>query len=301
MERVELDYTQRLFATRSTLAALPIELASSSRLPSPRSSSRSELLREKIAEAINTAKSDVTHPRWSHVSALIGMACTSRGYRGAADGVRIGEQNKVDVGGYEWLIPDTEKDWKYCERRWKARLQAKVKGKAVPSKYWKAVPANREVQEERLLSPSKRDLVWEKVESWKAKVVHEGDEVSPPASSVLDPALREGDTGQPSKRRTPLEFQVVKRHMPTTGSSKPAHKPQSLDLYEALATNRNTPEGNFLGGVNPHRPQNLLSPIPPTAPNIAELSEMVSMDTISCLLVLSRLSFAVFPAPFFSQ
>ena len=146
------------------------------------------------------------------------MACTSRGYKGAATGVRIGAVNDVDVGDYEWVLPRTEEGWKRCERKWETRTRGKGKGRATTSRYWADKPDSHQGSGQGT-SPQKRDLVREKVESWKAKIVHDVDRNTRSLGSS-QPNLK-GGNGEPSKAQASLEFQVAKR--PTSTFSDANH------------------------------------------------------------------------------
>ncbi len=269
--RNRLSYAQTLARAHSRLAALPMELAPPSRLPSPRASSRSELLKERVIEAVTIANSDVTHPKWDRVAGLLTMACTSRGYRGAAAGIRVGAVNKVDVGDYDWVLPKTEESWKHCERRWEMRIRGKGKGKGkekvVTSRYWTDRPGSGHASGEGA-SPLKKDLVREKVENWKARIIHSEDR---DARSL---GANQPNTGEPSKRQTPLEFQVTKHLTSSSSGEKPIRKGLSTPSGDALPLSEKPPLGHSL-------------PLAPILENIADVPEMVSAST-TILPIISR-------------
>lgn len=270
-QRNRLNYIQTLALAHSKLTALPVELAPSSRPPSPRSSSHSELLKEKISEAVAASGFDVTHPKWSHVSSLVKMACTSRGYRGAASGVSVGTLTTVDVGNYDWLLPETEEGWKRCERKWETRLTEKKNGVvSTRSKYWEHQTENNE----GAALPSKKDLVREKVESWKAKIVQDEGEDTHALNDKRRDLLQQSEGG-PSGSQLPLDFQVVKR--PTLPA---AHKSASKDTSKNRPGTRNGEQMH----QQVHQPRD--NAIPrldlsqsgvPVPTNISDLSEMVCL------------------------
>ncbi|KAH9857441.1 hypothetical protein C2E23DRAFT_892174 [Lenzites betulinus] len=221
----------------ANLITLPEELCAASRPASPSSEARTAAWKSQIIHALQIAGGDTTHPKWGYVSRITKPACTRRGYIGVAPGVKMGDGRKVKVGkDYEWTLPETEKDWSRCEKKWMEAVESgKTNGvsNAPPqatrtSKYWPKAP---EEQPDASCSraaqvPKKTALIREKVQRWQAQVATDAEERS--VSQPTDDAPQSsGAARAESKPKTtlaagvkvqmPLGFPVMKRSSVTDG------------------------------------------------------------------------------------
>ncbi|CAL1703128.1 unnamed protein product [Somion occarium] len=233
---LRLSYTEQLSRAHEQLASLPTELCPPSCPPSPHFESHAELIRERILEAINVSGGESSNPKWGHVTRLVRMGCTSRGYRGAAPGVRVGSTSAVEVHGYQWTLPETEEEWKECEKRWKKCSRVIVgKDREMISKYWPQDAAPRPNLSQAMANgeqtKSKSQRVREKVESWQAKLIHLVDETpsqTPPLDVVPEPNGQKEVTLEAPKQSS-LEFPVVKRLVGHGMKPRPEHVVPSID------------------------------------------------------------------------
>lgn len=288
----------------ASLISLPEELCAASRPSSPTSEARTAAWKSEVAHAVQVAAGDTTHPKWGYVSRITKLACTSRGYIGIAPGIRIGDGRKVDVGQkFEWVLPETEKDWTRCEQRWQAaadveKMKAKAKStfKATrTSKYW-AEPVRDQPEASSSRSPiapapRKVDIVREKVERWQATVATVPED--PPASQMtidLSQSSKTDKTKGKAKAKevhTPSEkvqgslgFPVVKRSSVTdakggrgaapkpkaTPPARPPTPPNHSQMPLGASRPQSSPDGQILPVDQQHQ----------EVPHIAEMSELVS-------------------------
>ncbi|KAI0782109.1 hypothetical protein C8Q75DRAFT_811956 [Abortiporus biennis] len=292
-QELRLSYSERLSRQHAQLSSMSTEIFPPSRPSSPMSNSRSERLKASLIEAIKGASADVTHPKWNHVSSMVRMACTSRGFRGAATGVRVGETVQVKKGDYEFVIPEEEKEWEELELKWKNRIIEKepatssivdngkvttrtANKKPVTSKYWPDkhddLLAVAESQEPVPIA-SKADRVRAKVARWQAKVVDEDANRNPehprdaPASQRVS-----SQTKVETKRQSPLTFQVMK-HLNAAGKAGPSNSVPSSQKDTQIQTR--TPTDAEMASVDAvvcgRQPPSLT---PDNNPVIADLSEM---------------------------
>ncbi|EKM56135.1 uncharacterized protein PHACADRAFT_209631 [Phanerochaete carnosa HHB-10118-sp] len=192
-------------AARDALAGLDEELHPPSRPSSPSSDARTDSLKAKIAEAMKYAGYNPRSAKWKRVSDLMKTAATSRRYVGAAPGVRVGENEQVDLGNYKFVLPETEEEWEQCEERWAKRFEKP----APQGKTSKFFPAGTEEQR----SPSRVEFVRDKVKAWQATVVPAPPSSSQDGSEVGSVRSSKGKGKETEKiRQSPLQFPVVKRH-----------------------------------------------------------------------------------------
>lgn len=182
----KLNFMDQLSRRHEILNALPHELSPPSCPSSPQAESRSELLRERLLDAVNASNGEPSNPKWGLVHRMLRMGCTSRGYRGVASGVRVGNTSAVDIRDYEWVLPDTEEQWNRCEQRWNELLKGPIeKRHERPSKYWakngaEGRPSLPLGEDDWPKTRSQR--IREKVENWQARLVSV-EETSPQSSS----------------------------------------------------------------------------------------------------------------------
>lgn len=214
---------ERIAQAYAKLEALPDELSPPSRPPSPLSQPRTDLLAEKIKEAVDRAGRNASNAKWTQVARTLRMACTSRLYRGVPHGVRVGEKREVGVeaGNYKWVLPDTAAEWGECEERWNNRISGLPADGREPSK--------PRVQDEAALedavvtkeskTPTKEDLVRDKVRAWQAKVIHavktaDSEEVDGAAATR---ARTTRDHVVLRKKQSPITFPVAKSSAVASG------------------------------------------------------------------------------------
>lgn len=274
----KIGFAARLLQVHTQLASLPEELCPASCPSSPIQHSHVQILTERITSAVDVANGDPTHPKWGHVSGMLRMGCTSRGYVGASPGVRVGYRRMTDVKDVDWLIPDAEAEWSEYERRWGEQARRSLPPGDKSSKYWKS---DHPVEEGQPLpkSGSKAELIKKKVSAWQAKIVYDATDIpSLPVGEGDTRKVDKGkgkDTGRPmGVTQSSLNFAVVKpsnssgMHKPkqtsvtpdVAATEKPSHlqvvrKPSLADQAEQQPATRAMPE--------------------PAAARIADLSEMV--------------------------
>ncbi|OCH86175.1 hypothetical protein OBBRIDRAFT_838353 [Obba rivulosa] len=203
-----IGVAQRLRQAHSRLSALPEALCPASGPSSPIQRGHDTLLKDRIISAVTITGNDTTHPKWGHVSRLLRMGCTSRGYVGVAPDVRVGLGQEAEIEDAEWFLPDGEAAWSEYEKKWEERVRQNDPARFQPSKYWKELCPK---------AGSKAELIKEKVLAWQAKVVHDPD-ASPSLSLDEDQSHtrkvdkgKARDTGLPvAMTQSPLGFQVVK-------------------------------------------------------------------------------------------
>ncbi|OBZ75259.1 hypothetical protein A0H81_04963 [Grifola frondosa] len=235
---IDSNYLEILIQTSSNINSLPEELCPASCPPSPRSDARSALWGEKIMEAINAAGAETTHPKWGHVSQLVKLSSTSRGYKSAAIGVRVGEGRKRNAQDYKWVLPETEDGWVECERRWEDRValgsSPVAREKTKTSKYFQRTT---EGHASRALPRSNRaEIARQKVEKWQARIVALAeDDSAVPETRSSSSKVNKGK----GRERGTLGFPVVKR------SSVPAHN--KADMGTTLPLSIPIPSHNVQG------------------------------------------------------
>lgn len=261
------NYVENLDILRAKYSSLDDQLCPPSRSPSPIPQSRAGVLKTRFKEAIKYANYNPMSSKWSKVSGMAKMASTSRRYCGAEDGVRLGENVDVDVGHYKFVLPDTQEEWKQCEEKWEKRFEKPPAPQGTTSKYWP-------VENEGTKSPSKAEIVRDKVQAWQAKIVPT-DPANLEIVRETDPtgSLKGKGKEVESKRQSPLPFVVAKRYAAATSSGKAA---ENADAVET------TLEGRLSPRLSPRAPQD--KPRSPTG--IADLSEMVSSDTLRYILLI---------------
>ncbi|CCM04541.1 uncharacterized protein FIBRA_06722 [Fibroporia radiculosa] len=176
------NFAQYVHQLSANLALLPAELCP----PSPTSSvpfgSRTRRINQAITDAVGEAYGDPTSPKWGHVSALVKLGCTSRGYVGVSSSVRMGDTRKLNAQDVDWVLPETAEEWVTYERRWCRKFRHNPDAVNVSSKYWSgSTKTERQEQgKSRALQPSdsKAIFIREKVASWQANVVLTGEEPS---------------------------------------------------------------------------------------------------------------------------
>lgn len=227
-----------------------------------------------MTEALNHARRDARNPNWIHVTRALRMACTSRLCRGLPHGVRIGERAKVDVdiGDYQWLLPDTEEQWKDLEEKWRSRVP-RPSAEAVQSlKHRPRQVSEGEEQDEREQdkTPTKAELVRDKVRAWQANVIHVGQPTAMPEVNdvVTGHDSPQNNSGTSRKKQSPIEFPVAKMSA-IASTSKPTNGKNSS---ESLAKAYIDTTSLKLPGQAPVQPA--LPPIS-EAVRINDLSEMV--------------------------
>ncbi|KAI0085912.1 hypothetical protein BDY19DRAFT_996346 [Irpex rosettiformis] len=228
---------QRVAKAHAELEALPDELSPPSRSPSPVSLSRVALLRDKIAEAVAEAGSPA-NPSWARVPRILRMACTSRLYRGVPPGVRVGERVEAEVGKYKWVLPDTAEEWGRCEREWERRFLGTSKGDGQSSKYWapENVEPHRSEEGAAERTPSKAELVRDKVRAWQASIVSTVESESANIPEVTDTASIKAadpsDNAQKEMKQSPISFPVAKPSVVAAGKrTEKLHQPL-LSLHD---------------------------------------------------------------------
>lgn len=274
------NYVQIIERRRAECATVDEQLYPPSRPSSPGSQARTEALKSRIGQAVKYANHNPMSSRWTGVANLVKMASTSRRYCGVADGIRLGEKVDVDVGHYEFVLPDTEEEWNRCEERWEKRFEKPPTPQGRVSKFFSP---NQEP------GRSKADLVRDKVKAWQARVVP----TAPAASEVIS----ETDTARSSKgkgrepeptRQSPLPFPVTKRHAVATSSGKADETAIPGDVPQS-------PKSSARASPKNHCPDKPRSP-----KAIADLSEMVrcSPDRRLSLILSLKLGIhsAVLPA-----
>ncbi|KAI0823826.1 hypothetical protein BC628DRAFT_481262 [Trametes gibbosa] len=223
------DLVDRMHANFVTL---PEELCAASRPASPSSEARTAAWKNQIVHALQIAAGDTSHPKWGYVSRITKPVCTSRGYVGVAPGVKVGHGSKVKVGeDYQWVLPEVEKDWAGCEKKWEEAIDSqkiKMAAKASPqatriSKYWSKTPEAQPTasSSHAVQVPKKAALIREKVERWQAQVAKDPEDqpASQPTDVSQSPRI---DKARPKakakvthmiseKVQVPLGFPVVKR------------------------------------------------------------------------------------------
>ncbi|KZT74103.1 hypothetical protein DAEQUDRAFT_289851 [Daedalea quercina L-15889] len=218
-----LDIAERISRARLALSSLPEELCPPSRPTSPQASSRAEDLKQAIMDAVTMANSNPTHPKWGHLTRMVRLQCTRRGYIGAGEGVRIGDVRKADIPSIKWELPETEEDWDRYVRRWGRKFNSRRR----ESKYFQP-----EAEEDVAHAPARKaEIIREKVTTWQANVVPmEGlvppqDDITVSAqgkSSVSTTAVNKGNgrgtDSQGLLSQSSLGFAVVKR--PTVATKK---------------------------------------------------------------------------------
>lgn len=186
-------------------------------------------LSEAITDAINAAGGDPTHPKWGHVSRLVKLGCTSRGYVGAAPGVRVGDTRKVIIHDVHWMLPETEEEWRDYERKWGHKFQRDLATGGRVSKYWRQPseePLEHEPPKVSQLGGTKFELVQEKVTAWQATVPpakggpsgsNTTEVPHPPKNTDKGKAKVKAKTVEASGSQGSLGFSVVKRSGITVG------------------------------------------------------------------------------------
>lgn len=226
-----LRLAQRLSQRHLDIVSLPQELYPAS-ATYPRDEARVDRINHAIAYAMTLTEGDLTHPKWGYVSRLMHLACTSRGYVGAAPGVRAGDKRKFEVEGVEWMIPETIDEWREYERKWGHKFRRATLDAGKVSKYWRVVPERDERQDSTKVVPpvSKAEIIREKVTTWQAAVLPAGDDISTSKGSTETP-ITKVDKGkgkardldppmQGDRAQRPLAFTVVKRSADTTSKGK---------------------------------------------------------------------------------
>lgn len=292
-----MDYIEQIAQAYNKIEALPNELCPPSRSPSPLAQSRADLLVKKVTEAVSYAGRNATDQKWIHVARALRMACTSRMYRGTPQGVRVGEtaRARVELGTYEWALPDTAEEWEECEKKWNSRLSGVPADGAQASKYW---PQAMKPDESDYLNeekpPSKAELVRDKVKAWQANVVHLTKIVDLEESSDTPTALgaRRSATILPKTRQSPITFPVAKPSAQNV-TAKPSknqssHESNARTSYETPSSN---PTKQVLDTARLSEPENV---------RITELSEMVSKP-LSWRIVLPDGFLVFYPAVFCSS
>ncbi|EMD34267.1 hypothetical protein CERSUDRAFT_125460 [Gelatoporia subvermispora B] len=264
------EVADRLRRARERLADVPEVLCPSSCPPSPVQHGHNKSIEAKLKSAMSAAGNDPTHPKWGHVSFMLRTACTSRGYVGAAPGIRIGQGRKLAVDNVAWQLPDTEVEWDEYEKKWDEWTRQRDLSSAKTSKFWPKDTPQR---------PSKAELVKEKVSAWQAKITHDGleDPASPLEATHLSRVIDKGkakDTGRLAvMKQSPLGFVVVK---PSTSSQKHtkdiSHIVPDATVVDGFAHDRAV-RNPFPANSAAQRSSKLLQP-PTAAARIGDLSEM---------------------------
>lgn len=214
-----LGYGERLSKAHLNIASLPEELCPPSYPLSRLSSMRIEALSQRIMNAVAVAGGDTTNPKWGHVSRLVKMGCTSRGYVGAASGVKVGDLRKAHVKGVHFELPGTEEEWWEYEKRWADRALQGSEDQGRTSKYWNTLPGH--AVEEGSGQPvrtitTKAAIVREKVINWQATIVDVQEDAPLPAEEAQQ--FKKSEKGKEKEKITDstksqksLGFPVVKR------------------------------------------------------------------------------------------
>lgn len=280
-----MNYIEHVSQAYAKLEALPNELCPPSRSPSPLSHSRTDLLVEKVTEAVIYAGNDATNPKWMHVARALRMVSTSRLYRGVPEGVRVGEKRaQVDAGNYEWVLPDTVEQWEECEEKWKRRFLGPPAGEGQTSKYWPP-NATEEPDDRRDKTPTKAELVRDKVMAWQSKVVHiaKTDDLAELNNATVRRA--QSKTTNAPKKQSPIAFPVAKPSA-LVQMSKPANEQSSL-----AAVGKDSVEPMTLNPPNEGQNIEQMSPSETEAIRITDLSEMVSdPDVLMYVLLIDLFS-----------
>ena len=273
---------EQLSRRHDDLATLPDELSPPSCPSSPQTESRSELFRDKLLDAVNATNGQPSNPKWGLVHRMLRMACTSRGYRGAASGTRVGGSSSTDVRDYKWILPDTEQQWLRCEERWKRCLRVADQHPEQASN-----PRAKDAYGDDW-PQSRSQRIREKVEHWQAQLItveetqsslHD-DNSEPKAASpkeVLAPIA--------NSRQTALLFPVSKHGVSGTKGGPPRDAlpvdPQ-LPTSSLMEVDEPTPE---VQEVEPPDQGSLARKTEQPTANIADVSEMVSMERL-CIAIM---------------
>jgi len=286
---VTVDYAKRLAQACTDFASLPEDLCPASCPPSPTADMRIGQLTDSILEAVSIAGCDPTHPKWGHVSHLVQLGCTSRGYVGALPGVRVGDMRKANIRHVEWTLPETDEQWWEYERQWGHAFLRAPHTKGTTSKYWKHAPEEVEAQTgSRPIQKggSKAELIREKITTWQATIVPEAADPSATSHTASECMSQAGDKGKGmeklseiSKSQSSLGFSVVKRSGTANGKPEKAKHNSKRALLESGPS---SPVDMRISSP-PHEPiHDAIAPEPsmPSSspdvldPGIAEISEM---------------------------
>lgn len=219
----QLSYTELLSRAQVNFAALPQELRAASCSPPPDRHVRASVWREKVEALVNEAGGDPSSSKWGHLSRVLRLRCTSRGYVGAARGVRVGDVSASNTQDFEWVLPDTEDEWWECEKRWEERNQGVPMQKGKTSKYWKTAsvgqPRQGSIQEQQEM---KAVTVREKVATWQAQVASEEPFSCPGEQSNVEihTGMHE-EISPPTKMQSVLPFPNAMHLRESTSKSVP--------------------------------------------------------------------------------
>ncbi|KAK7679605.1 hypothetical protein QCA50_017316 [Cerrena zonata] len=278
--RHKTNFIEQLSVAHKEFAALPDELLPSSCPSSPRAELRSVLFREKLIGAVNASNGEPSNPKWGLVHRMLRMGCTSRGYRGAAPGVRVGDTRAIDVRDYRWVLPEKEEQWNRCEERWKERRQTSVdKQAARASKYW----AKKQIEVKPSLPraddqwpKSRSQRIREKVQNWQARLISSVEETPSQTSSSNDiakPTTEKEIVPPVVSRQTSLVFPASK-HGAVGAKGGPLRDAPSMDPQMPTSSLMEVDPAPEVDHVKPadHTPSEDRAEQPPA--NIADVSEM---------------------------
>ena len=285
----QLTLAERISKAQQAFASLPEELRPPSRPGSPQMSARAQGLKQAIVKAVTEANSNPTHPKWGHVTHMVKLQCTRRGYKSVEEGVRIGDTQKANITNVEWMLPETEEEWDRYVRRWGKKFNSRNR----TSKYFQTEEAD-EIEH----SPTRKaEIIRERITTWQANVVAMEDPA--PSQDVRPSTPVEGTTtsmtavekGKAQEAILPgglsqssLGFTVGKR--PTVPTAKKQVKPNNDPPIPAAPEPRQPQKPPSDVRMSSSLPQSEAvapvvdapQPTPNPGPNavIAEVSEMVS-------------------------
>lgn len=291
-----IGYLETMTQARINFQRLPEELRAASCSPPPVRNHRIAMWQEKIEKLKLEASNDPSSIKWGHLSRVLRLRCTSRGYVGAARTVRVGDVRGASAAQLEPLpnMPDTEEEWWNYERQIESRRQGDLVAlPQIGNPLSGDAPAQTD-EELRQQRRTKVALIREKVVTWQAQVTAQEPSI-PFQEGVDDVSPTDKDTGE-----RPSQLEKISSLASRNTNARSDHKSSA----HAAMKNRNgkipasLEHNNALPVVahahqDEHPASNPASAAAHSNFKIGDVSEMVSKATLTVLV--SRILTVLFP------
>lgn len=185
----------------------------------------------------------------------------------------MGENVKVDAGNFKWVLPDTAEEWERCEEEWKRRFLNSSKGEGQLSKYWPPKPTEPQQPEEVNRTPSKAELVRDKVRAWQATLAPTvEEEITTTVETIDDISQRKPDVVLKETiartKQSPIPFPVSKPSAVAAGKKPEKNRESSTSPVDAEQSP--LPEARVQSAAAKSAPSSNPDPL-----HIVDVSEMV--------------------------
>lgn len=282
----KLSYHELLAQARVNFQRLPEELRAASCSPPPQLNTGIVLWRQRVEELVGEAGGDPSSSKWGHLSRVLRLRCTSRGYVGAARTIRVGDIHPSSPKqNFAQQLFDTEEEWWEYERQLGERQESVQASAPLGNSYSRHPNLQTDGHQELLLEQRKTKVAMakEKVIVWQAQMTAEesfspiGEELSAEVKEYDDDGrsclteTRSAPVLQDTKEARGLPKMLARTNI-ATGS--PIHVASNS---EPVVEHEHLPSIGASACGSKSQDQKPSSSHAQTSAKIADVSEMVSM------------------------